>query len=117
MNNRFKFRVWDKLHKEWIDDNTIAMCSDGIIIDIYTEEPEENYLAQFYTGCNDKNDTPIYEGDIINHKNKIGYVNMFAGMYLLEYNDQTDSGPIGFLLTNDMEIVGNIFDNNKLLNI
>lgn len=132
-----KFRVWDKTSVCWVSDyenavrqNRLKFFIDTtgkigkIIYPLYEGDGSEdnvvnpeNYVIQQYTGLEDKNNVEIYEGDIISHKGYKGQVSFFAGMYLIDYPDQTDSGPIGFLQTKDIEVIGNIFENEDLLKV
>ena len=94
--------VWLEDKKEWVN------CDNGII--------------QQFTGLYDKNNTPIYEGDIINNKNILEDVNYevifdngaFYGKRKNYYNPET----IMYLKLyrvdkEDIEVVGNIFDNKE----
>lgn len=128
MNNReFKFRLWSKSDNIFINPNILEVwdksgnltpfqyIKTGKLDPIYM--PIENYTIQQYTGCEDKNNKEIYEGDIVSHKGYKGQISFLAGMFLIDYPDQTDSGPIGFLQTLDIEVIGNIFEHKDLLKL
>jgi len=77
------------------------------------EELEDLEITEC-TGIKDKNDKDIYEGDILKYRNRIGTIQFFAGMFICDWQDQTDD-TLGFMMTNDMEVIGNIFENADLL--
>lgn len=135
MNNRFKFRVWDRILKRYLnnpDDWSFLLTPTGHVCEWdggcwsngdwhnYKDNDDEyqrvTYVIQQYTGLKDNADREIYEGDIVSYKGYTGQVSFLAGMFLIDYPDQTDSGPIGFLQTVDIEVIGNIFENKELLN-
>ena len=73
MNNRFKFRVWDKLAKRMIyphNDNQQHFIIDlnGRFHNLQNGSGGDDYVIQQYTGLTGNNDDPIYEGDILMYK-------------------------------------------------
>jgi hypothetical protein len=69
MNNRFKFRIWDKRNKSFfINEETKNVYFDIWQWTIYMSTcliyAIEDCIFQQYTGLTDSNDNPIYEGDI-----------------------------------------------------
>jgi len=123
MNNRFKFRVWDFFHKQWITGAAIEL--NGCIIDTSFAEPETNCIAQQYTGLTDSNDNPIYEGDIL--KISYGAMGDVIGQVLYEadhggYIFQWErKGPnqhhinLNCDVAFESVIIGNILENPELL--
>ena len=56
----------------------------------------------------------IYEGDVLRYGKQVGTIQFFAGMFVCDWGDQTDS-TLGFMMIANMEVIGNIFENADLL--
>ena len=87
MNNRFKFRVWDKLAERMIyphNDNQQHFIIDlnGRFHNLQNGSGGDDYVIQQYTGLNDSNDDSIYEGDILINHYDVG--NNIIGQVLYE---------------------------------
>ena len=131
MNNRFKFRVWDKLAERMIyphNDNQQHFIIDlnGRFHNLQNGSGGDDYVIQQYTGLTDSNDDPIYEGDILkNHydvgNNIIGQVLYEAdhGGYIFQWKRKgrgQDYKNLNCDVAFESVIVGNIFENPELLN-
>jgi uncharacterized phage protein (TIGR01671 family) len=130
MNNRFKFRVWDKLAERMIyphNDNQQHFIIDlnGRFHNLQNGSGGDDYVIQQYTGLTDSNDDPIYEGDIL--KNPYDVNNKIIGQVLYEsdhggYIFQWKRRGQDYKITNlncdvafHSAIVGNILENPELL--
>lgn len=138
MNDRFKFRVWDKTAKCWSD--SWLTQENGSFISFYKNEwfelNQDQYIVQHCTGLKDSDQNLIWEGDIL----KCSYENtIVVCVYGIMENCgdcYKDSG-IGFFFCYDpsiikdgadiclcghnegfvegLKIIGNIFEHPELL--
>jgi len=138
MNRPIKFRVWDKLAERMIyphNDNQQHFIIDlnGRFHNLQNGSGGDDYVIQQYTGLNDINDDPIYEGDIlINHydvgNNIIGQVLYESdhGGYIFQWKRKgrgrgraahgQDYKNLNCDVAFESVIVGNIFEHSELLN-
>ena len=131
MNNRFKFRVWDKLAERMIyphNDNQQHFIIDlnGRFHNLQNGSGGDDYVIQQYTGLTDINDDPIYEGDILkNHydvgNNIIGQVLYESdhGGYIFQWKRKgrgQDYKNLNCDVAFESVIVGNKFEHSELLN-
>ena len=130
MNNRLKFRIWDKLTESFIyceDDNQQHFILDlnGNFHNLQNGSGGDEYVVQQYTGLTDANDNPICEGDILKidyntFGNVIGQVlyEVDQGAYIFQWKQ---NGPNQNYMNLDCDvafeslIVGNIFETPYLL--
>ena len=134
MNDTFKFRLWDKLHKKMQTEDWFYLTPAGNIYEMSdygeTHISRPNMSLMRYTGLKDKNGKLIYEGDIF----KVNISNLFDwavketvyGVVVFEkdgfFIKFTETGygeRLGriseFLEKHDKEIIGNIYEDENLL--
>lgn len=122
MQDRFKYRAWDKENKKYIygveKGLQISSAAGGLHVMTLAEIAESNkYDLEQCTGLKDEKGKLIYEGDIL--KGTYYIDNPVIDYYPVEYGeDEWLNGNEGFPLSayNTLSvIVGNIHENSELL--
>ncbi|EHB6456534.1 DNA-packaging protein [Enterococcus faecalis] len=117
-----KFRAWDKRENTMRDVAVLHFTKGGKVNSIeYWKTPSElksyhvrNLVLMQSTGLKDKNDVEIFEGDIgwDDHQEVHGQVIFENGAFKYEWENISEDL---FEVTDDIEIVGNIYENSELL--
>ncbi len=145
MNRQLKFRVWDVQQNKFLPsyaDNGIMFyheqgkdwhekqVRDIVPVSWFLQDHNnnlKNYIVDEYTGLNDSNDVPIYEGDILMYKTGsipttgvIGQVLYEAdeGGYIFQWERKGPNQNYKNLncdVAFESVIVGNILENPELL--
>ena len=121
MQDRFKYRVWNKTRKCFIEspEPTPLLQADGLLA-YFSNNPDamENYVIQFCTGLRDKNGTLIYEGDILadaKHKYVVEW-SLSDGYFIRKpWICELFCYRIDKETTRNTKIIGNIYENAALL--
>lgn len=133
MEDRFRFRAWDRDQNDMIDVHEWAIESNGMKIGGYYNDLAYNFdlreIPRFVlmqcTGLKDKNGKPIYEGDILQHPIPWHTTSWGANRFKphiviwkqLESIEPSEN-MIGFDLPEDWqltEVIGNVYENPELL--
>ena len=144
MNTPKKFRVWDveqnkflssyadkgiEFYHEQGKDWHEKQVRDIVPVSWFLQDHNnnlENYIVTQYTGLTDKNNKPIYEGDIVKYKTWTGsydgtteehqtQVQFKDGAYYPRYiDDECEDSWYSFKVY-DLEVIGNIFETPYLL--
>jgi len=127
-SREIKFRVWDNHFQKWITQG-VTISLDGTIKEVSLGEimgEEHNCILQQYTGLKDKHCKNICEGDFVkslyrdatpdgriseewSEPREVIWSNMDIGFRLGKYHLSLSTN------ANNIEIVGNIFENPELL--
>lgn len=124
MQDRFKFRIWDKKQKKlaYPNDNpyhNMEMVNYLLFVNNSNLKWDiNNYELMQCTGLKDKNGELIYEGDIVklyNQNYKIIYEQ--RGAYFGLYISKNETYYLNDIntQTSNMEIIGNIYENPEQL--
>lgn len=116
MNREIKFRAWD---------NNIKFMYAGTTIEEMLSDPPNitGLIIMQYTALKDKNGKEIYEGDICNCREYecygvIKWNDDDAGFYFyVAYGDGTFDEEDLYEYVDELEVIGNIFENNELLGV
>jgi uncharacterized phage protein (TIGR01671 family) len=123
-----KFRVWDVKLNEYVPkrelDRNFGLDFNGELRCLIASREKGPFILQQYTGLTDKNNKPIYEGDIVKFSRSFekerqikelkSFVRFDEGQFgfdLIGFNDRF------FTLSDEcgIEVIGNIFEHSELL--
>ena len=106
MQDRFKFRAWDSIAKEYIFDSYA-------LYELFVNDIDNSYQVEQCTGLKDKNGKLIYEGDIVTGFFNNNKVIWDKGSFCVD----DGSGVFDELAKSneDCVIIGNIHENSELL--
>jgi len=120
-----KFRAWDKLAKQFTYPDKgyqghYILTLNGQFQNLQNGSGGDEYVVQQWTGEYDKNKKEIYEGDIVRvtseeyiNENFVAEVIFAEASFLTRINNNDIRG---LWSGDDIEVIGNIFENSELLN-
>jgi|LakMenEpi03Aug12_release.lakeMendotaPanAssembly.Ray.scaffolds.fasta_scaffold13506_25 uncharacterized phage protein (TIGR01671 family) len=140
-NRIFKFRAWDNKEKKWLlgydypnlggfslTGEVVLFGEWGNVFDTFLFNKDgkkwEDLKIMQYSGLLDKNQNPIYEGDIVNDEdNGNGIVVFQSGCFFMYYGADVTMEFLGLKLDEfkrlqakrTVEVVGNIYENPQLI--
>ena len=130
MNRIFKFRVWDKKNKQFINEDIGGYVINEEDIELNKIFLNKEYVFQQFIGLLDKNNKPIYEGDIVEVTfEHFGAVSVskgdteYTGRGHVFYNKESaafrlqlkSGSTYCFKGGKNLKIIGNTFETSELL--
>jgi len=119
-----KFRAWCNNMKAMVDVMDVHFSKNNGYIKTPSSGFSKNFTLLQYTGLKDKNDTEIYEGDIVGFNNHAHLVDFRGGSFVVVYPPENRKEIEGECLTDNLdvffkcfkgEVIGNIYENPELI--
>lgn len=119
MNDRFKFRCWNKINNKMYKVHSLHIGTGKVIVtSLYGNTSiklDGDKILMQCTGLKDKNGKLIYEGDMVKHsKSNQQYKVQWNDKGFLQLDDYAMARSSKFLEEN-YEVIGNIYENKELL--
>ncbi len=124
-----KFRAWDKKTERMWDIETWHIADEYVdliepgksIADINAERfwrKQSEVILMQYTGLKDKNGVEIFEGDIVNHywSNEVGESFCHKAVIKNPFDYKVNEA-MHLIYADELEILGNIWENPELLEV
>ena len=102
-----KFRAWDREIKKMTKPFSPWQMADALSIRLF----DGRMIPMQYTGLKDKNGKEIYEGDIVSNNLKEQGIVKWEGIGF-DWGDDFSKGKGD---TDEIEVIGNIYENPELL--
>jgi len=136
MNRPIKFRVWDKITNQYLQELGIyywhipysldgeKITGEANLVGLSELLRHDNFAVQQYTGLNDKNKKEIYEGDILDFTARykqtgpveVIYYGASFGCVITDDGGLKEFWNLSHIVQQHYpEIIGNIFENPELL--
>ena len=107
-----KFRAWDTNSGKMADIDMQAYLEPHGLNETIEQHTKDGLVLMQYTGLKDKNGKEIYEGDILTHR----YVPVYVVKDMVDFLISVGDGDHWEgMLTNEWEVIGNIYENTELL--
>ena len=83
---RNKFRAYDNIGKAWLDETKVRIDGNGTIWINGSKYTDKEIIIKLFTGRKDKKSHDVYDGDIVEFKDKCGEIwfNESAGRYYID---------------------------------
>ena len=116
-----RYRAWDTTNKEMFKD-TFSITESGQVVVVEQEDvmcpPDyvfvDNLVIMQSTGLKDKNGKEIFEGDVVKCNDLLGTIESFKAMWICSFVKYNNYQKVGFF-AQEIEVVGNIYENLELL--
>lgn len=116
MNDRFRFRVWDKDRKRYTSVMPVVLCNDRYTREIaMPDNGDGQYVIEQCTGLRDMNGKLVYEGDVV-HQTVGGLtcrIVFYRGAFCGEFVGGFTSPLSGWFRPDFDEVIGNIHEGEE----